>query len=99
MAALAEYVDFSGRRAPDCRAAAAAPLRRRAAAMPSGDVSMLRKGLLRADAERLFGRPASASERREGGVTVATLVFNVGDQRVTAEFVEDVLVRYTIMSR
>jgi len=64
-----------------------------------GDITMVRKGLLRSDAERLFGRPASASERREGAISVATLVFNVGEQRVTAEFAEDVLIRYTIMSR
>jgi hypothetical protein len=103
MAALAEYVDFSPSaarpelpRLPPPPAPLPAPL---PPPMPSGDVSMVRKGLLRADAERLFGRPTSASERREGGVSIVTLVFDLGDQRVTAEFVEDVLVRYTIMSR
>jgi hypothetical protein len=89
MAALAEYVDFGGRPAP--RESPAPP--------PSGDITMVRKGLLRVEAERLFGAPASASERREGGLTVASLVFNVAGQRLTAEFVDDVLIRYTIMSR
>jgi hypothetical protein len=88
-AALAEYVDFGGRPGP--RDTAPPP--------PEGDITMVRKGLLRAEAERLYGRPASASERREGGILVTTLVFNVGDQRVNAEFVDDVLIRYTIMSR
>src|SRR4051812_16688784 len=83
-AALAEYVDFG--RHPGLREAAAQP--------PDGDITMLHKGLLRAEAERLFGRPASASERREGGISVLTLVFDAGDQRVTAEFVDDVLIRY-----
>lgn len=88
MAALAEYVDFAGRL--DARDEVVPP---------PGDITMVRKGLLRADAERAFGKPVSASERREGGVVIATLVFDVGDQRVNAEFVEDVLVRYTITSK
>ena len=88
MAALAEYVDFGVR--GDAR---------EAAPPPAGDISLLRKGLLRSEAERLFGRPASSSARTDGGVSVTTLVFNVGDQRVTAEFVEDVLIRYTVISR
>ena len=46
------------------------------------------EGLSRADAARLFGVPASTSERWEGA-----------DQRVTADFVDLVLIRYTIMSR
>jgi hypothetical protein len=89
MAALAEYVDFGGRLGPH----------ETVPPPPEGDITMVRKGLLRPEAERLFGRPASASERREGGISVATLVFNVGEQRVTAEFADDVLIRYTIMSR
>ena len=30
---------------------------------------------------------------------VATLVFTRGDQKITAEFVEDILVRYTVVSK
>jgi len=88
MAALAEYVDFAGR--TDARDDVMPP---------QGDISMVRKGLSRADAERAFGKPATSSERREGGITILTLVFDVGDQRVSAEFIEDVLVRYTITSK
>jgi hypothetical protein len=84
MAALAEYVDFGGRPAPE---------------PPSGNVAMLRKGLTRAETERLFGVPLSSSERREGGLAVVTLVFTAGDQRVTADFIDDVLIRYAVMSR
>jgi hypothetical protein len=87
-AALAEYVDFG-----------VPPARRGDAPAPAGDITMLRKGLLRSDAERLFGPPASSAERREGGLAVVTLVFNAGDQRITADFIDDVLVRYTIVSR
>jgi hypothetical protein len=57
------------------------------------------KGMLRAEAERALGRPADASERREGALTVVTLVFVRPGQRVTAEFVDDVLIRYSIASR
>jgi hypothetical protein len=89
MAALAEYVNFGG----------SPPPRADVAQSPAGDLTMLRKGLSRADAERLFGAPASSSERREGGLLVTTLVFNAGDQRATVDFVDDVLIRYTIMSR
>ena len=92
MAALAEYVDFGG-----TGARAGAPLS--LSAPPSGDITMLRKGLLRADAEREFGRPVNVAERRDGGVVIVTLVFDVGDHRVNAEFIEDVLVRYTISSK
>ena len=45
MAALAEYVDFGGRPGPS--AAGAAP--------PTAELTMLRKGLSREEAERLFG--------------------------------------------
>ena len=50
----------------------------------------------RADAERAFGKPVESSDRREGSLAVARIVFVSGDQRIATEFVEDVLVRYTI---
>jgi len=89
VAALSQYVDFHDAdvRRSDPPAAA------------RGDITMLRKGMLRADAEREFGTAVESSERREGGITIATLVFRIGEQRVAADFVEDVLVRYTVTSR
>jgi hypothetical protein len=87
VAALAEYVDFGGR--TDARDDAVAP----------ADISLLRKGMTRSEAERVFGRAIESSQRRDGGLAVTTLVFDVGDQRVAADFVEDVLVRYTITSK
>jgi hypothetical protein len=89
IAALTEYVDFGG----------PAPVRASAAPAASGDVSMLRKGLSRAETERLFGSPVGSSERREGGLMVTTLVFNLADQRISADFVDDVLISYSVMSR
>jgi hypothetical protein len=96
MAALAEYVDFSNG-APaeyvDTKPAADAP------APKVGDLVLPRKGMTRSDAERAYGRPIESSDRREGSLVITTLVFVSGDQRINAEFLEDVLVRYTITSR
>jgi hypothetical protein len=86
VAALGEYVDFDGSVRPE-------------PAPPSGDITALRKGMTRAEAEHVFGRPTETSRRADGDLTVTTLVFNVGDQRVAADFVEDILVRYTISSK
>jgi hypothetical protein len=91
MEALAEYVDFSASPAGASAPSAAAP-----AKAASGQP---RKGMLRADAERELGRPVETTDRREGALTVTSLVFVVGEQRITAEFVEGVLIKYTIASR
>jgi len=86
--ALAEYVDFSPLRGGPSSSISAAL-----------DMSVLRKGMSREDVERAFGRPMSATDRRDNGLVTTTLVFGNGDQRITADFVEDVLVRYTVSSR
>jgi hypothetical protein len=85
-ASLSEYVDFGGH--TDTRDAP-----------PPGDISLLRKGMTRAEAVRAFGNAVDSSERRDAGLAVTTLVFDVGEQRVAADFVEDVLVKYTITSK
>jgi len=87
MAALGDYVDF----AP---AAAAAP----PPATVSGDLQ-LRTGMLRSDLERTLGPATESSTHAEGNLTVTTLVFPHGNERVTADFVGDVLVHYTIASK
>ena len=58
-----------------------------------------RKGMTRAEAEREFGTPAQSSERREGTVTVIILHFVHENEEISAEFVEDVLIRYATQSR
>ena len=85
--ALVEYVDF--RNSGDYQDSRSGP----------GDLSVVRKGMLRDELESAFGRPVERSEKREGSVTVTTLIFDVGDERLTAAFVEDVLIRYTIASK
>jgi hypothetical protein len=91
IAALAEYVDFGSLAPRGTRDEMPPP--------PAGDITLLRKGMTREDAEHLFGRPADTSERRDGGLVVTTLVFLVADQRISADFIEDVLVRYAITSK
>jgi len=58
-----------------------------------------RKGMLRSEAESTLGNPVTVSERQEGSLRVVTLVFNRRDERITADFVEDVLVRYVTTTR
>ena len=96
MAALAEYVDFSAAgveaRTDDILPDAAAEPRSLAGNLP-------RKGMTRGEAEREFGSPTEVSDHREGALTVTTLVFVRDEQRIATEFVEDVMVRYTITSK
>jgi hypothetical protein len=96
MAALGEYVTFAV--APAGSGPAAGPR-----SMPPPPASIgggqPRKGMLRADAERELGRPVDVADHREGTLTVTTLVFIHGEQRITAEFVEGVLFRYSITSK
>ena len=91
MSALAEYVDSS----PDATVRSDASPRIDSPAVET----VPRKGMTRAEAERAFGTPRDASNRREGSLIVATLTFTTDDRRITAEFVEDVMIRYTIASR
>ena len=96
MAALAEYVDFSnaGADVREVRPTIDAP-----PPPPSADVVAPRKGMTRAEAERSFGKPVDTSDRREGSMVVTTLVFVKGDQRISADFVDGILIRYSITSR
>jgi hypothetical protein len=93
MAALAQFVDFSPGGFP--RVVEDFP-----ASRDDRSVGGLpRKGMTRAEAEREFGPAVNANERREGGLMVTTLRFASRDQQITADFVEDVLVRFSMTSR
>ena len=85
MQALAEYVDFSLMSEPD-------------AARPAGGHGELRKGLSMEEVDAMLGRPDSISRRTEGTLTVSTSIYRTRERRITAEFVEGVLIRYTITS-
>lgn len=88
MAALSEYVDFGWLEA-----------RVNGAPHAVTEDAALRKGMLRDDAERAFGIPVTSHSRREGDLLLTTLVFVADGQRITADFVEDVLVRYAMTSK
>jgi hypothetical protein len=51
-----------------------------------------------AEAERLLGSPIETSERPEGALRVVTRIYRHGEGRLVAEFVEDVLFRYSLTS-
>jgi hypothetical protein len=84
MRALSEYVDFS-------------PLtqdRPEDAARPTE----LRKGLTVEEVDAILGRPEMITQRMEGTLTVSTSTYRTRDRHVTAEFVEGVLIRFTLTS-
>jgi hypothetical protein len=88
MQALAEYVDFTPMRGdPDDPPT------------PGGDtIEALRKGLTAAEVDDLLGRPVAIADRKEGTLAVSTSIYHSATRKVTAEFVEGVLVRFTITS-
>ena len=47
--------------------------------------------MTRSEAERAFGRPIDSSVKEVAGLEVTTLIFNVGDQHLNADFVEQSL--------
>jgi hypothetical protein len=95
MRALADYVDFPF--ASDQRMASTSLVTAPPASAPS--IVALQKGMTLADVERLLGRADKTTQRSEGSITVVTATFRRGDQIVSADFVEGVLVKYSISSR
>jgi hypothetical protein len=90
--ALAHYVDFGEEHLDEAPRRASDPA-------PQGGLLGLRKGLLEADVERLLGRAARSVERMEGRLRVVTRTYTVDQSEVAAQFVESVLIRYTVTSR
>ena len=90
MRALDQYVDFtfaSDRPAPrDDRRLAFNP-------------ASIQKGMLLADVEAVLGPAGKTTPRKEGTLTVTVATYTTGDQVITAEFVEGVLVKYSIASK
>jgi hypothetical protein len=89
MSALADYVDFSELRSEP--------------AVPPQPVSrsrsgLLRKGMMLQDVNAMVGAPVNTTQRKEGTLNVQTVQYSTADGRITADFVEGVLVRYTITS-
>jgi hypothetical protein len=107
MAALAPYVTFP----PDAfgpsessRVADAGsinPPEPSAAPQPNAadPVRSLKKGLTLEQVESLFGQPVETHDRSQGGLKVTTCTFQNKDVRVQGDFINGVLVQYTLSSR
>lgn len=57
------------------------------------------KGMLQADVDQMLGTPEKSTDRTEGKLKVTTRVYSTKAGRVSAEFVEGVLIRYTVTSQ
>jgi hypothetical protein len=68
------------------------------AAAPAPRSGLPRKGMTAGEVEALLGEPVQSSERAEGALRIVTRTYRSGDGLVTAEFVEDVLFRYSVTS-
>jgi hypothetical protein len=93
MTALAQYLDFE--QTGLAAAPSSVPLQPGAQPPRSG---LPRKGMLLQDVDGLLGSAAKSTERKEGTLRVQTREYATPDGRVTAEFVEGVLIRYRITS-
>lgn len=95
-AALAAYVDFPG---PFAQEAPHEGLPVGTDAAPrAGSSGLPTKGMLEAEVEQILGEPDRSTERMEGQLKVTTRVYRAPAGEVTAEFVEGVLIRYTMKS-
>jgi hypothetical protein len=93
-AALAEYVTFGDE---ESAAAAGAPMTNAPAASPPA-AGLPRKGMSAEEVEALLGAPVDSTERKEGRLSVVTRSYRAPAGRMTADFVEGVLIRYSITS-
>lgn len=91
--ALAEYVGF------EVGPTDVNPLQPAVPVEPPPAGGLPRKGMLDGDVDRLLGIPMQTTERKEGRLTVTTRVYDAPAGRITAEFVEGVLIRYTATSK
>ena len=94
-AALAEYVTFD-----DAEAAPPAGLPVAAAPAPSTQpgAGLPRKGMSVQEVDSLLGTPTASSERMEGKLKVVTRSYRGPAGVVSGEFVEGILIRYTVTS-
>jgi hypothetical protein len=66
---------------------------------PSPSAGSVRKGMTLADVDATLGKPEKSSNRMEGTLRVVTNTYSRGDQVMTVEFVEGILIKYSISSK
>jgi hypothetical protein len=93
--ALAEYVSFDGDGPAEL---AGLPMTNVPSASPAAGPGLPRKGMSVQEVEAVLGAPVDSAERKEGKLTVVTRSYRTPSGRMTAEFVEGVLIRYSITS-
>jgi hypothetical protein len=101
--ALAEYVSFPGDAQsgpPVGGASSGAP---ELAVRPSGQggdpTQSLKKGMTREQVEALYGPAVEAHDRTENGMSMTSCMYKSKDEKVQADFVNGVLVQYSLSSR
>ncbi|MEX2304159.1 MAG: hypothetical protein WD733_24665 [Bryobacterales bacterium] len=99
--ALAEYVEFPGSAVPAAVGVAGVDPRTGppARGLPSVQPAGLRKGMTVDEVAALLGEPASCTERAEGTLKVATCLYQLSEARAEGQFVDGVLLRYSITSQ
>ncbi len=99
-AALAEFVDFSASGARASVANAAGPGAPASSGAGGGSaISRVKKGMTVRDVEALLGPATSATDQREGSLTVNKRSYTSDGLRVVTSFINDVLIDFVITPR
>jgi hypothetical protein len=96
--ALAAYVDFDEPAPAPTEVTSALPVAGSVPVGKPGPGGLPAKGMLQADVDELLGTPKKTSERMEGRLKVTTRVYSTTAGQVSAEFVEGVLIRFSMTS-
>jgi hypothetical protein len=96
--ALAAYVDFDESAPAPTEVTSALPVAGSVPVGKPGPGGLPAKGMLQADVDELLGTPKRTSDRMEGRLKVTTRVYPTTAGQVTAEFVEGVLIRFSMTS-
>jgi hypothetical protein len=96
--ALAAYVDFDEPAPAPTEVTSALPVAGSVPVGKPGPGGLPAKGMLQADVDELLGTPKRTSDRMEGRLKVMTRVYPTTAGQVTAEFVEGVLIRFSMTS-
>jgi hypothetical protein len=96
MAALADFVEFPFVDDGAPRQIARDPIPDQ---QPVAGPASLRKGMTMQQVSGIFGEPEKTADRMEGRLKVTTATFARDDHRLDAEFVEGVLIKYSLSSK